>query len=228
MTDTNDAAQDPLEESFEASVQFPEDVTELARLAQSGDEDALNELFSRYQEPLRRIVRVRLGKRIRQAGALDSMDIVQETFVNAHRKLPDFEIRHERSVIAWLARIAEYQIHDANDYVSAKKRDADRSSRLEDLLNDEESFDPAADETLPVGRVERSELREIVDDCVAELKEEYREVILLRDYAHADWATITEQIGAKNVKAAQATHYRARGALAVQLARRLPDDPVNA
>ncbi len=224
MTQPADSDPDPLEQSFDHRPEVSDDILPIARRAQAGDEQALNELFTRYQEPLRRIVRVRLGTRIRQAGVLDSMDIVQETFANAHRKLPEFEIRHERSVIAWLARIAEYQIHDAHDYVSAKKRDAGRVARLDELLGGD-SFDPEADQTRPEGHAARNELREIVDECVADLKDDYREVILLRDYAQADWNTITEQIGAKNVKAAQATHYRARGALAVKLARRLPDDP---
>ena len=212
---------------------MPRDTTgvlPLARKAQAGDEAALDELFRRFQEPLRRMVSIRLGAHIRSAGALESMDIVQQTFLKANSKIGTFEVRSERSVLSWLAKIAERQIFDASDKALAGKRDWRRSIRLDDLLhaNDSSSggFDPASGETGPGDRAERNEVQRIVDAAVEELSDEYREVILERDFAKADWESVAAAIGAVNVRAAQARHYRARARLASILGRRLPSDSV--
>ncbi|MEM8711624.1 MAG: sigma-70 family RNA polymerase sigma factor [Planctomycetota bacterium] len=221
MTDQDEA--DPLEQSFDGRPDTA-GVLPMARRAQEGDVEALNQLFAHFQEPLRRIVRLRLGTRLRQASQMDSMDFVQNTFAKAHTKIADFELRHESGIIAWLAKIAERQISDANTHANASKRDHSRLSRLDDLLGfQDQSFDPESDETLPEGKVWREELNVIVDECVEDLREEYREVILLRDYAGADWVTIADEIGAPTVGAAQTKHVRARAALSVKLARRFPD-----
>ena len=51
---------------------------DLVRSAQNGDGGALNLLFERYYERVRRVVRMRLGNKLRQE--MDSGDILQETF----------------------------------------------------------------------------------------------------------------------------------------------------
>lgn len=199
---------------------------ELAQRAQNGDDDALNELFRRYQEPLRRIVRIRMGAHLRRQGGLESMDIVQQTFAKAHSKLEDIEIRTPQAILSWLARIAERQVHDANDHMTARKRDYRRTSALQ---FGDESFgsvfdvEPEATDTLPEDRAERNEMKIAVDEAMLELRDDYREIILLRDYAQADWDTIATEVGAPNVRAAQATHYRARAKLASLLSRTIDE-----
>jgi RNA polymerase sigma-70 factor (ECF subfamily) len=207
-------------------VHLSDESLDLARRAQTGDEEALNELFRRYQEPLRRIVRIRMGAHLRRQGGLESMDIVQQTFAKAHTKLEDVEIRTPQAILAWLARIAERQVHDANDHMSARKRDYRRTSALQ--FGDESfgsvfDIEPEATDTLPEARAERNEMKVAVDEAMLELRDDYREIILLRDYAQADWESIAEEVGAPNVRAAQATHYRARAKLASLLSRALDD-----
>ena len=212
--------------SHQPALQLSDECLELARRAQKGDDDALNELFRRYQEPLRRIVRIRMGAHLRRHGGLESMDIVQQTFVKAHSKLDDVEIRTPQAILSWRARIAERQVHDANDHITARKRDYRRTSPLQ---FGDESFgsvfdvEPEATDTLPEDRAERNELKIAIDEAMLELKDEYREIILLREYAQADWDTIAEEVGAPNVRAAQATHYRARAKLASLLSRRMDE-----
>lgn len=223
MSEESEELVDPLEQTFDGRPAIT-GIMPIAERAQAGDPEALNQLFQHFQEPLRRIVRMRLGKQLRHASQMDSMDFVQNTFVKAHDKFGAFELRHESGIIAWLARIAERQISDAHSHANASKRDHNRLARLDDLLGfSDSSFDPASDETLPEGRAWREEMRGIVDECVEELNDEYREMILLRDYAQADWATIVEATGAPTTGAAQTKHVRARAALSVKMARRFPD-----
>jgi len=61
---------------------------DLVLRAQQGDTDALNRLFERYYGRVQRIVRLRLGSRLREK--VESGDILQETFIAAVRSLEDF------------------------------------------------------------------------------------------------------------------------------------------
>lgn len=223
---------DPLEESFDRrppeSDLIEPNLIELAKRARAGDAAALNDLFERYGEPLRRIVSVRLGTKLRGDAGIESMDVVQNTFMRAQAKFPEFEALHEGAVLAWLSRIAELQIREEYGRARAEKRGNDRTIRFGELLGNslgnDQALELAGHGTLPEGHAERRELAEIVDDCVASLTDEHRELILLRVYAQADWQTIAHQTGAPNVKAAEAKFYRARIALASRIARRLPED----
>jgi len=203
-------------------------VLPLARRARTGDQAALTELFTRFQEPLRRIVRIRMGARLRHTSGLESLDVVQQTFTKAWTKLDEFEPRSERAVLSWLARIAERQIHDEYDKGRAAKRGGGTTTSLEQLLGSRpgssQGLDPAADDSLPDHRAERAELCRIVDEAVQELDDHYREVILLRTYGDADWDEVARLIDAPSIKAAQAVHFRARARLASILTRRLPQD----
>ncbi|MEM6672385.1 MAG: sigma-70 family RNA polymerase sigma factor [Planctomycetota bacterium] len=192
----------------------------LAQRAQKGDEQALNELFRRYQEPLRRIVRIRMGAHLRRQGGLESMDIVQQTLAKAYTKFEHVEIRTPQAILAWLAKIAERQVRDANDHMSASKRDYRRTGALqfsEDSLDSVFDMEPEANGSLPDESAEREELRRVVDDAMLELRDDYREIILLRDYAQADWQTIADEVDAPNVRAAQATYRRAKSKLGTLL-----------
>ncbi|MEO0661861.1 MAG: ECF-type sigma factor, partial [Planctomycetota bacterium] len=122
-------------------------VLELARKAQDGDPTALGQLFQHFEEPLRRMVRIRLGAQLRAGGGIESLDVVQLTFVKAWSKLDGFEIRSEREVLAWLARIAERQIYDELDKMNAAKRGYGRNVSIEELLDASIRIDPPATDT---------------------------------------------------------------------------------
>jgi RNA polymerase sigma-70 factor (ECF subfamily) len=184
---------------------------ELVNRAQGGDEAALNQLFDRYYERVRRIVRLRLGRKLRSA--LESGDILQETFAQAVQAFDGFEMRDEASLINWLSKLAERQIIAAADYHGAKKRDRAREVRPRSSSGDSPgsgmSFAFAGDATAPIDRLSEDEQVEIVEGCIRELPEEYRELIILRDYAGASWESVAEQTGRPSAAAARMMHARA-------------------
>ena len=186
---------------------------ELVHRAQDGDDGALNQLFDRYYERVRRIVRLRLGRKLRSA--LDSGDILQDTFAQAVQAFQGFEMRDEASLINWLSKLAERQIIAAADYHGAKKRDKAREVRVQGPASGSESrpsgisFVFAADATAPLDRLTEDEQVEIVESCIRELPEEYRELIILRDYAGASWESVAEQTGRPSSAAARMMHARA-------------------
>jgi RNA polymerase sigma-70 factor, ECF subfamily len=188
----------PMDETFDQTI-------DLVRRAQGGNSEALESLFTRYYERVRRMVRLRLGSALRNR--MDSGDILQETFLEALRTFDRFEMRDQGSFINWLARLAENRIRDAADYHHALKRDAgrevplspgDRSTELDlglkagGLLPSE-----GADEAEQVARLEAA---------IERLPDADRELILLRNYAGAAWDTVASLTGRPSPDAARVAH----------------------
>lgn len=199
---------------------------ELVARAQGGDMDAFNRLFERYYERVLHIVRIRLGPRLRSY--LEAEDIIQETFIAAVRTFERFEMRHESALIAWLARLAENKINEAADYHHAQKRDRRRDRALEYVRSNMASgtlkFDPPASIDLPVDQVRDKELTAIMEECLAELSEDQREVILLRLYHKGSWAWVAEQLGRPSEAAARELFRRAKIALVSRVGQRTRTD----
>jgi RNA polymerase sigma-70 factor, ECF subfamily len=186
---------------------------DLLRRAQGGEQAALQRLLERYYERVRRIVRLRLGRALRSR--LDSGDILQDTFLAAVRTFARFEVRDEASFINWLSVLAENQIRDAADHHGAQKRDLKRQVPLDfpDLSGDI-GIDPVASGLAPSDEAAKAEAIERIEAAIEGLPPEYRELIILRDYAGASWDTIAEQTGRPSPDAARMMHAKAMVRLA--------------
>ena len=197
----------------------PSESVQLAAQAKAGDATALDDLLVRYQDRLRRIVRIRLGARLR--ANVESMDIVQEAMIVAARKIGDAELKSPGAIINWLSRIAERKIHDANDYFTAQRRDKRRESPMHVVVNGESvGWEPADSTMSPGKKAQQREAEEIVDEALTELLESQREVILLRHYCGAEWEQVAETLG-RSVGAAQQLHTRAWETLRSKVGPRL-------
>jgi RNA polymerase sigma factor (sigma-70 family) len=198
---------------------------ELVHRVRDGDDGALNELFHRYRPRLERIVRIRMGARLRRFLEVD--DLIQEVYIVALRKLGEIELRNHASIIQWLAKVAENQIRDKLDYFAAQKRDDAREVPLEMRRPGGEA--PLRREIADVGTspslaAQRTELEGVVDACIQELEPiAYREVVLLRDYYDADWESICEKLERPTVAAAQELYRRAQIRLTRLLKARLEE-----
>ncbi len=185
---------------------------ELVLRAQQGDASALDKLCARYYDRVRRIVRLRLGPRLRER--VDSGDILQETFLAAVRSLQSFEMREEASLINWLSRLAERQIIAAADFHGAKKRDSRRDVPLSGPIGDSGAIGVRAgleDRRLarPLDALADVEEQQSVEAALERLPEEYRELILLRNYAGASWESVAEETDRPSPSAARMMHARA-------------------
>jgi len=179
-----------------------EDLTltlELILRAQGGDRGALERLLEHYYERVRRIVRIRLGSSLRPR--IDSGDILHETFLAAIRDFERVELSDEASFVNWLAVLAENQIRQ----VPPESTDG----------SDPVGTGPAPPGPAPPGLPGRIEEVARLEAAMERLPDEYREVILLRDYAGAAWDLIAEQTRRPGTDAARRMHARAL----MQLAR---------
>jgi RNA polymerase sigma-70 factor (ECF subfamily) len=201
----------------------PPDVTasiDLVRRAQDGEPDALGRLCERYYERVRRIVRVRLGQGLR--GAMDSGDVLQETFAAAVKDFERFEVRDEGGLIHWLARIAENRIRAAARHARADKRDRGREVPLDDgSPSAPVSLEPHARELSPLDAMAEAEQAALIEAALAALPEERREVIVLREWAGATWETVAALTGRPSPGSARMLHARAM----LQLAALLRGEP---
>jgi len=184
---------------------------DLVKQAQTGDNRALDALIARYYDRVRRIVRLRLGRNLRRY--LDSEDILQGTFIGAVKAFDRFEMRDESSLLHWLSKIAEHQIKDAADYHYAQKRDGRREQPLRVAkpsdTTDELVFDPADEYHPPIDELVAGERIEAIEAAIADLREDYREVILMRNYEGASWASVAELMESPSPDAARMHYARA-------------------
>lgn len=210
-------------EAGRRSPDLPEigDLSHSIRLVQrfrGGDRAALDELFTRYYDRVRRIARIRMGSRLRQR--TESDDLVQNTFAIAFKKIDKLELRDHSSIIQYLSRVLEHQIRDAVEYFDAQKRDASEVS-LPVEGSSRGVPEPVDRAPLPPEQVASRELKELYDACVQSLEPDHREVILLREYANASWPEITAVLGRPTEHATQELYGRAQIKLASCLRRRV-------
>jgi RNA polymerase sigma factor (sigma-70 family) len=101
-----------------------EQVLLLVRRVQSGDEDAFAVLFGMFKS----IITAFVGRRLQYCADVD--DIVQKTFISAHKYIGRF--RFEAKFSTWLHKIAKSKCHD---YIRRKCRLQDRWAPLEEVRN---------------------------------------------------------------------------------------------
>jgi len=127
----------------------------------------------------------------------DAEDLCQETFFKIYRNLKSY--RGECSERSWCITIAR------NTFLSwVRKR------KVAEELNNEMEQLPSGSGSNPELRMLRLEEREIIKKVLLQLKEEYRTILLLRDYEQLSYNEIQEVTGLSE-SAVKVRIYRARG-----------------
>jgi RNA polymerase sigma-70 factor (ECF subfamily) len=168
--------------------------TDLLDRARAGDSEALGRLLEQYRNYLRFLARSLLGSALKVQ--LDPSDLVQETFLEAHRDFAHFAGGNEGELTAWLRRMLVRNLVDQARHHEALARDLQRRESLEDLLErssttlHEALASPAVS---PSRRVEEHEQAVLLADALEALPADYREVIQLRNFEHLPF----EEVGAR-------------------------------
>ena len=129
------------------------DLEVLLEQARCGDTESLGLLLDRYRNYLGFLARGLIGGTLR--GNLDASDLVQQTFLEAHRDLPKFRGAGESELAAWLRRILVHNVSQQAEYHDRLKRGRKQRMSLDELLDRSGRF---------VARV-RSELRDSPSTC---------------------------------------------------------------
>ncbi|MGH9140923.1 MAG: RNA polymerase sigma factor [Vicinamibacterales bacterium] len=174
--------------------------------AQSGDDDALNQLLTRYLPRLQRWASGRLPWGLRTM--LDTGDLVQDAIMNALPNLKKFEIRSDRALQFYLQRAIRHRIIDL--YKRGRRRPA-REEIAEDTPAAGVSPQEAAIGAEAFDRYERA---------LMSLKAEERQAIVLRFELGLEYGEIATQLGKPSSDAARMAVTRAVVRLADKMGHR--------
>jgi RNA polymerase sigma-70 factor, ECF subfamily len=107
----------------------PDDVQKLVERLKRGDKEALGELFALHEERLRRLIELRLDGRLR--GRLSQSDILQDTYIDAQKRLAHYLSKPDMPFHLWLRLVAGQRIVEVHrQHLAALKRDAGRETPL--------------------------------------------------------------------------------------------------
>jgi RNA polymerase sigma-70 factor (ECF subfamily) len=142
----------------------------LIKRVQQGDRSAFDLLVIKYQHKILKLIM----RYVRDPS--EAMDVAQEAFLKAYRAAPSF--RGDSAFYTWLYRIA---INTAKNYlVAAGRRPAHFDLDLQDP-EQFEAFSKLRDLDTPEGLALSDEIREAVNGAIADLPEDLRTAILLRE-----------------------------------------------
>jgi RNA polymerase sigma-70 factor, ECF subfamily len=170
---------------------------QLLRLIKAGDGPALGTLLERYRNYLTLLVRVQIGKRLQ--GKVDPDDLLQETFLEAHRGIGRFRGETEQEFLAWLRQIlAAILANQIRRYFGTKRRDLRLERELADDLDRSScAIDGAlvAPQSSPSHQASRREQSILLADALQRLPEDYREVIILRQLEDLSFPEVSRRMG---------------------------------
>ena len=173
-----------------------EPLEQLLAAARAGDAAATGQLLELYRNYLRLLARTLLGQTLRLR--LEPSDLVQETLMEAHRDFRHFAGTTEAELVAWLRRILARNLADQARWHKAERRDVRRQESLEDLLErhgQEAAHALVAGLSTPSARAQRREQAVVLADALAQLPDDYREVIVLRHLERLSFKEVAERMG---------------------------------
>jgi RNA polymerase sigma-70 factor (ECF subfamily) len=143
-------------------------------LSQKGDLDAFEQLVKKHQRKMFNLA-------FRIAGDYDdASEIVQDAFVAAYRNIRNF--RGASRFSTWLTTITINQAR--NRLKQVRTRRLHEVNSLDDPIEREDGqimADPPSKAASVLDQLEQRDLRQKVQECIAALEPDFREVIVLRD-----------------------------------------------
>ncbi len=183
----------------------------------SGDQEAQGVLLNRYRDYLLNEARALIG--VVPRTIMEPADLVQETYLKAHRDFRRFAGSREPELLAWLRRILVRTWADQVKHYRAQRRDYRRQESLEMILEKPGTIAArtlAASALRPSDQAMRREQATILADSLARLPEDYREVIVLRHLEQFSIGEISTRMG-RSANAVRKLWSRAMAALSQEL-----------
>ena len=157
---------------------------ELVARSMRGDTESFNELMLRWERPIYALAYRTIGRED------DARDVCQETFLRAFRALPAF--RGQAKFSSWLYRIA---LNLCRDWIRRERR----VPIVQALTADGTDLRDLAAAAEPSESIEelvaRKDLTQQVEQLMAELPEEQRTAIILKEYHDLTFQEIADVMG---------------------------------
>ncbi|MCY2979537.1 MAG: sigma-70 family RNA polymerase sigma factor [Planctomycetota bacterium] len=172
---------------------------ELLVNVRGGESLAVEQLMDRHRNSLRRMIQLRLDQRLMQR--MDVSDVIQDVLMEANRRLTDYLANPVIPFHLWIRQIAKDRIIDAHrrHRVSAK-RSIDREQPQPGKGPPDQSTMELANQfrdhaLTPAAAATQRELAEQIESAVQLLRENDREIILMRHYEQLNNQEIAQSLG---------------------------------
>lgn len=193
-----------------------DETAKLVALAKSGDAQALNDLFARYNQLMIEVARRRIGPRLRLKE--DPDDLAQTTFREATRDFRNYEYRGEGSLVRWLIQILQNKIRDKAEFYSASKRDLSRERTMEGApvsqTDPMPTIEPPSQDLSVTMQVSRGESYTHLRRALEDLSPEHRQAITLVFFEGRQLREAGEIMGGRSEDAVRMMLRRAESRLA--------------
>jgi RNA polymerase sigma-70 factor (ECF subfamily) len=165
------------------------DAAVLLAAARGGSADALGRAFEACRAYLLLVAERELDPALRAKGG--ASDLVQQTFLEAQRDFPRFAGASADELRAWLRQLLRNNLANfARHYRTSGKRRLDRET-----VDSRGWADLPADTTSPSGRAAARERDEALEQALARLPDDYREVLVLRYREGCRFEEIARRMG---------------------------------
>ncbi|MEZ5556601.1 RNA polymerase sigma factor RpoE [Haliea sp.] len=182
---------------------------QLVARVQKGDLRAFDVLVLKYQHKIFSLI----SRYVHDADEVQ--DVAQEAFIKAYRALPRF--RGDSAFYTWLYRIA---INTAKNHLVARSR---RPPGSDVEIDDAEYFEGGAalrEIETPESALFGEELKQVVDRAIAELPDDLRTAVTLREFDGLSYEDIAEIMGCP-VGTVRSRIFRAREAIDRQVRQQI-------
>ncbi len=163
----------------------PQDESQLIRQAQRGDLEAFNALVLHYQDRAYTVAYRIMGDEASAA------DMAQDAFITAFRRLDSYR---GGSFRAWLLRIVTNTCYD-----ELRRRKRRPATSFEDMAGAEMDDGPPLpdDSPTPEQVAQQSELNRAIQDCIEELGDAQRIILVLSDIEELSYQEVADIAGVK-------------------------------
>jgi RNA polymerase sigma-70 factor, ECF subfamily len=172
-----------------------------------GDSSALGGLFSHYRERLRRMIEVRLDQRL--GGRISASDVLQETFLDATKRVPHFLRKPDLPFYVWLRMVTGQRLAEVHrQHLGAQMRSMGHEVSIDrPFLACASSPCLAANLvgqlTSPSHAARRNELLKQVEGALERLDAGDREVLALRHFEELSNNEVAEILGIQKAAASK-------------------------
>lgn len=179
----------------------------LVELARAGDTAALDKLFARHRDRLRRMVDLRLDRRL--LGRVDASDVVQEGYLDAVQRLPEYLAEPQLPLFLWLRFVVGDRLGKIHrQHLGTQARDASLEVSLYRAPLPAASSAALAARLLgrhtsPTEAAVRAEQLLRVQEAVNALDPLDREIIALRNFEELSRAESARALGIEEAAAAK-------------------------
>lgn len=160
------------------------------------DKKILELTFEKIRDDLKRLARARLDRRLN--GRVDSSDIVQDAYMIALRRYPEYIANPEVSLAEWLRFLTVQKVTEAHRFHLGRLKRTVRKEAVDasEGLSIVRLVDMIADSlTSPHSAVVKREIRKAVGEVIETMSEVDREIIRLRHEEMLDNDQCAEILG---------------------------------